>query len=96
MKGFLWLLVVFFVFPFRASAQQRTLAIMVDDLPYVSHIQTALTSVDVNRPDKLTGSLSSTSPIPRRISPAHPLSTTSVENASSQNQLLFSVVDKNF
>jgi hypothetical protein len=40
--------------------------------------------------------LSSTSLTPRRISAAHPLSTYSVENAPSQNQLLFSLVDKNF
>lgn len=32
----------------RASAQQRTVAITVDDLPYVSHTHTALTLTDVN------------------------------------------------
>ncbi len=32
----------------RASAQQRTVSITVDDLPYVSHTRTALTLTDVN------------------------------------------------
>ena len=42
-------LIALLVFSLRASAQQRTVAITVDDLPYVSHTHTALTLADVNQ-----------------------------------------------
>lgn len=42
-------LITLLVFSLRASAQQRTVAITVDDLPYVSYSHTALTLADVNQ-----------------------------------------------
>ena len=44
-----WSIVAVLALCLRAAAQQRTVAITVDDLPYVSHTHTALTSADVKR-----------------------------------------------
>jgi hypothetical protein len=43
-----WFLLALLGLSLRASAQQRTVSITVDDLPYVSHTHTALTLTDVN------------------------------------------------
>ena len=48
MKCSRWFLLGLLGLCLRASAQQRTVAITVDDLPYVSHTHTALTSTDLN------------------------------------------------
>ncbi len=48
MKPFRWFLLALLGLSLRASAQQRTVSITVDDLPYVSHTHTALTSSDIN------------------------------------------------
>jgi peptidoglycan/xylan/chitin deacetylase (PgdA/CDA1 family) len=47
MKGSRWLLLILCAFFFTASAQQRRVAITIDDLPYVSHTGTALTPADL-------------------------------------------------
>lgn len=49
MKRFRWILLILLALSFGASAQQRTVAITIDDLPYVSQTHTALTLADVNR-----------------------------------------------
>lgn len=48
MKPIAWLPLALFAFFLQASAQQRTVAITVDDLPYVTHTHTATTPADVN------------------------------------------------
>ena len=48
MKTFPWLVLALFGMSLQASAQQRTVAITVDDLPYARHTHTAITSADVN------------------------------------------------
>ena len=48
MKRFRWFLLALLGLSLRASAQQRTVSITVDDLPYVSRTHTALTLTDVN------------------------------------------------
>lgn len=49
MKRSRWLLLALLGLSLRASAQQRTVAITVDDLPYVGHTHAALARADVKR-----------------------------------------------
>jgi peptidoglycan/xylan/chitin deacetylase (PgdA/CDA1 family) len=48
MKPFRWLLPALVALSLQASAQQRTVAITVDDLPYAGHTHTASTLADVD------------------------------------------------
>lgn len=53
MKRFRWLLILIFALFIRASAQQRTVAITVDDLPYAGHTHSEITAADVNRSEQV-------------------------------------------
>lgn len=49
MKPFPWLLLALLGLSLQVSAQQRTVAITVDDLPYAGHTVSAVTSADAKR-----------------------------------------------